>query len=127
MMPFKPRLQFRIRLRDLFAEGAFSAAFVKVFTDYQILKSEEEAWKLASLVLNALVVILSVITLLGIIFSPLIVFDRRRISTRKSRSCDNFDADNVSVYFVCGDGSTGNGRFEYKRKFRCSRFGFDSF
>ncbi len=60
-------------LRDLFAEGALSAAFVKVFTDYQILKSEEEAWKLASLVLNALVVILSVITLLGIIFAPFIV------------------------------------------------------
>ena len=60
-------------LRDLFAEGALSAAFVKVFTDYQILKSEEEAWKLASLVLNALVVILSGITLLGIIFAPQIV------------------------------------------------------
>ncbi len=60
-------------LRDLFAEGALSAAFVKVFTDYQILKSEEEAWKLASLVLNALVVVLSVITILGIIFAPYIV------------------------------------------------------
>src|SRR5262245_26515006 len=27
-------------LRDLFAEGALSAAFVKVFTDYQIHRSE---------------------------------------------------------------------------------------
>ncbi|HNQ15362.1 MAG TPA: lipid II flippase MurJ, partial [Pyrinomonadaceae bacterium] len=27
-------------LRDLFAEGALSAAFVKVFTDYQIKKGE---------------------------------------------------------------------------------------
>ncbi len=46
------QVAFRIPnvLRDLFAEGALSAAFVKVFTDYQILKSEEEAWKLASLV-----------------------------------------------------------------------------
>jgi putative peptidoglycan lipid II flippase len=56
-------------LRDLFAEGALSAAFVKVFTDYQINKSEKEAWKLASLVLNALAVVLSVITIIGIIFS----------------------------------------------------------
>ena len=56
-------------LRDLFAEGALSAAFVKVFTDYQINKSEAEAWKLASLVLNALAIILSVITIIGIIFS----------------------------------------------------------
>lgn len=56
-------------LRDLFAEGALSAAFVKVFTDYQINKSEAEAWKLASLVLNALAVVLSVITIIGIVFS----------------------------------------------------------
>lgn len=65
------QVAFRIPnvLRDLFAEGALSAAFVKVFTDYQINKSEKEAWRLASLVLNALAVILSVITLLGILFS----------------------------------------------------------
>jgi len=56
-------------LRDLFAEGALSAAFVKVFTDYQINKSEEEAWKLASLVLNALAVVLSVICIIGVLFS----------------------------------------------------------
>ncbi|MFM9905653.1 MAG: murein biosynthesis integral membrane protein MurJ [Pyrinomonadaceae bacterium] len=56
-------------LRDLFAEGALSAAFVKVFTDYQINKSEKEAWHLASLVLNALAVILSIITIIGIVFS----------------------------------------------------------
>jgi putative peptidoglycan lipid II flippase len=60
-------------LRDLFAEGALSAAFVKVFTDYQIKRSEEEAWRLASLIFNALAVILSVITVLGIVLSPYIV------------------------------------------------------
>lgn len=60
-------------LRDLFAEGALSAAFVKVFTDYQINKGEKEAWKLASLVLNALVVVLSAITLIGIILTPYIL------------------------------------------------------
>jgi putative peptidoglycan lipid II flippase len=56
-------------LRDLFAEGALSVAFVKVFTDYQINKSEQEAWRLASLVLNLLAVIMSVICIVGIIFS----------------------------------------------------------
>lgn len=56
-------------LRDLFAEGALSAAFVKVFTDYQINKSEQEAWKLASLVLNALAVVLSIVCIIGVIFS----------------------------------------------------------
>jgi len=56
-------------LRDLFAEGALSVAFVKVFTDYQINKSEKEAWRLASLVLNALAVVMSLICIVGIIFS----------------------------------------------------------
>lgn len=65
------QVAFRIPnvLRDLFAEGALSAAFVKVFTDYQVHKSEKEAWKLASLVMNALAVVLSVITILGILFA----------------------------------------------------------
>ncbi len=65
------QVAFRIPnvLRDLFAEGALSAAFVKVFTDYQINKSEKEAWRLASLVLNALAVVLSIITIVGILFS----------------------------------------------------------
>jgi putative peptidoglycan lipid II flippase len=65
------QVAFRIPnvLRDLFAEGALSAAFVKVFTDYQINKSEKEAWRLASLVMNALAVVLSIITILGVLFS----------------------------------------------------------
>ena len=56
-------------LRDLFAEGALSVAFVKVFTDYQINKGEKEAWRLASLILNLLAVVLSVICIVGVIFS----------------------------------------------------------
>lgn len=60
-------------LRDLFAEGALSAAFVKVFTDYQLKNSEKEAWRLASLVFNCLAVVLGAITVLGIFLSPLFV------------------------------------------------------
>ncbi|MGH9948305.1 MAG: murein biosynthesis integral membrane protein MurJ [Pyrinomonadaceae bacterium] len=56
-------------LRDLFAEGALSAAFVKVFTDYQLNKSEKEAWRLAGLVFNALAVVMSVICIFGILFA----------------------------------------------------------
>src|SRR5207253_3218314 len=56
-------------LRDLFAEGALSAAFVKVFTDVQIKKGDKEAWRLASLVLNALAIVMSVICIVGVIFS----------------------------------------------------------
>ena len=66
---------FRIpnTMRDLFAEGALSVAFVKTFTDYAVKKSEVEAWRLASMVMNALAIVLSAIVIIGIIFSPQIV------------------------------------------------------
>src|SRR5687767_2375137 len=60
-------------LRDLFAEGALSAAFVKVFTDYQIKKNEIEAWRLASLIFNVLAVVMSAITVIGILIAPYVV------------------------------------------------------
>lgn len=60
-------------LRDLFAEGALSAAFVKVFTDYQLKNSEKEAWRLASLIFNGLAVVLSAICIAGIFLSPFFV------------------------------------------------------
>src|SRR5687767_15556449 len=49
-------------LRDLFAEGALSAAFIPTFTDYSQNKGKEEAWRLANIVLNILMVILSAVT-----------------------------------------------------------------
>ena len=60
-------------LRDLFAEGALSAAFVKVFTDYQIKKNEVEAWRLASLIFNVLAVVMSIVTIIGILIAPYVV------------------------------------------------------
>jgi len=60
-------------LRDLFAEGALSAAFVPVFTDYLVNKDKKEAFRLGNLIVNALVVIISVIVIIGILIAPLIV------------------------------------------------------
>lgn len=60
-------------LRDLFAEGALSAAFVTVFSAYDTKRTREETWRLASNVLTFLLVLLSLLTLLGIIFSEEIV------------------------------------------------------
>jgi putative peptidoglycan lipid II flippase len=68
-------IAFRIPnlLRDLFAEGALSAAFVATFSQTLTKQGEREAWRLANLVNNGLIIVLSVIALLGIIFSPQIV------------------------------------------------------
>lgn len=60
-------------LRDLFAEGALSAAFVTTFTHKLTKEGEAPAWRLANLVLNALLVVLSLITLAGILVAPWIV------------------------------------------------------
>ncbi len=60
-------------LRDLFAEGALSVAFVKVFTHYQIKISEKEAWRLAALIFNALAIVLSLVVILGILLAPYFV------------------------------------------------------
>ena len=60
-------------LRRLFAEGSFSVAFIPVFTEYLQTRSKEEAFVLARAVSTFLVLILTGITILGIVFSPLIV------------------------------------------------------
>src|SRR5262245_17598433 len=69
------QISFRIPnlLRDLFAEGALSAAFVSTFSQTQAKRGENEAWRLANLVNNGLILVLSIIVIAGIIFSPQIV------------------------------------------------------
>ena len=60
-------------LRDLFAEGAMSAAFVPTFTKYLHGPDKESAWRLANLVINALAVITGLLVLLGIVFAEPLV------------------------------------------------------
>jgi putative peptidoglycan lipid II flippase len=52
-------------LRDLFAEGALSAAFVTVFSDYEANHSKREALRLVGNVIVFFTILLSIITLLG--------------------------------------------------------------
>jgi putative peptidoglycan lipid II flippase len=60
-------------LRDLFAEGALSAAFVTTFTQKLTTEGDKAAWRLANLVLNALLIVLSLFTLTGLLAAPWIV------------------------------------------------------
>jgi putative peptidoglycan lipid II flippase len=59
-------------LRDLIGEGATNAAFVPVLSEYAVNK-KEEFWELANVILNLLLIALSVITIVGVLISPLIV------------------------------------------------------
>jgi putative peptidoglycan lipid II flippase len=60
--------------RDLFAEGALSSAFVPVFTQYLTTKSKQEAAELSNLVATALLIVVGAICVLGMIFSPQLVW-----------------------------------------------------
>jgi putative peptidoglycan lipid II flippase len=60
-------------LRDMFAEGALSSAFVPVFKDKLVRESKEEALALANRVISAMLIVVGGVVVLGIIFSPVIV------------------------------------------------------
>jgi putative peptidoglycan lipid II flippase len=61
-------------LRRLFAEGAFSQAFVPVITEYKEKRPQEEVRELVEGVSGTLGVILFIVTLLGVIGAPVIIF-----------------------------------------------------
>ena len=59
--------------RELFAEGSMSAAFVPVFTETLSIEGEERAKRLASAVLAFLLIVLSAVTVLGVLAAPWVV------------------------------------------------------
>jgi putative peptidoglycan lipid II flippase len=69
------RVAFRVPnlLRDLFAEGAMSAAFVPTFTGYLTREGRERAWRLGNSVLNGLLAVTVVLVGLGFAFAPWLV------------------------------------------------------
>ncbi len=61
-------------LRDLFAEGAMSAAFVPTFTRTLTTEGKEPAWRLGNHVVNALIVVTAALVAVGIVFAePLVL------------------------------------------------------
>jgi putative peptidoglycan lipid II flippase len=60
-------------LRDLFAEGALSTAFVTTFSKTIARGGDEAAWRLANKVATLTALVLGVLCLTGIIFSPQLV------------------------------------------------------
>ncbi len=61
-------------LRRLFAEGAFSQAFVPIFGEYKNRKGPEETKLLVDHVTTMLALILFVVTVIGIIAAPILVY-----------------------------------------------------
>lgn len=65
------RVAFRIPnlVRDLFAEGAMTAAFVPTFTRTLTHQGRDAAWRLGQLVMTALIIVTSAIAAAGIVFA----------------------------------------------------------
>ncbi|HEX4944345.1 MAG TPA: murein biosynthesis integral membrane protein MurJ [Usitatibacteraceae bacterium] len=61
-------------LRRLFAEGAFSQAFVPILGEYKSRRGEEATRELSARVLGSLSVALLVATIVGVIAAPLLVY-----------------------------------------------------
>lgn len=61
-------------LRRLFAEGAFSQAFVPILAEYKNQRGQEETQTLVNHVATLLGLALVVVTLIGIVAAPLIVY-----------------------------------------------------
>jgi putative peptidoglycan lipid II flippase len=60
-------------LRDLFAEGALSTAFITTFSKNIAMEGDASAWRLANKVATLTAVFISGITLLGILFAPQLI------------------------------------------------------
>src|SRR5436305_3064720 len=68
-------MAFRIPnlLRDLFAEGALSTAFITTFSGKIATDGDPCAWRLANKVATLTAIFMSALTLLGIFFAPQLV------------------------------------------------------
>ena len=60
-------------MRRLVGEGAVSAAFIPIFSRYLAEKKEEDAWEFANTMLTVITIVLTAVTISGIILAPLIV------------------------------------------------------
>jgi len=59
--------------RRLVGEGSMTASFIPVFTDYMRNRTRKETWDFANRLFWTFCVVLSALTVLGVIFSPLFV------------------------------------------------------
>ncbi len=60
-------------LRDLFAEGALSTAFITVFSQTMKTEGDAAAWRLARKVMTLALVVMSTISIIGVLLAPWIV------------------------------------------------------
>ena len=83
-------------LRDLFAEGALSQAFVTTFSKKLKSEGEASAWELANKVMTLAAVAMGVITLLGVAAAPWIVELLTSLS-RSSSTARDYNPEEIAL------------------------------
>lgn len=73
MDAFKAAFRIPNLLRDLFAEGALSTAFVTVFSKKTAQGDDQSAWALANKVATLATLVLSSVVIVGVFLAPLLV------------------------------------------------------
>jgi len=75
-------------LRRLFAEGAFSQAFVPILSEARARRGEEQTRTMASHVMSALFWVVLAVSILGVLFAPVLVY---AIASGFARNPSTFD------------------------------------
>ncbi|MFC1644348.1 murein biosynthesis integral membrane protein MurJ, partial [Candidatus Omnitrophota bacterium] len=60
-------------LRDMVGEGATDAAIVPILTEYSHTRTRQEYWEVARIILNLMLTVLLALSVLGVIFAPVLV------------------------------------------------------
>jgi len=84
-------------LRRMFAEGAFSQAFVPVLAEYKTREGEEATRVLIDKVATSLAILLAIVTVIGIIAAPLLIY---ATAAGFAASPDKFDL-SVQLLRIC--------------------------
>ena len=104
-------------LRRLFAEGAFSQAFVPIFGEYNKRRGHDDTKLLVDHVTTLLALALFVVTLIGIVAAPLIIYfttapsfvkGRRKIRTHRASVAHYFA---LHLFHLAGVGGGGHTQY----------------
>ena len=116
-------------LRDLFAEGALSTAFITTFSKKIAIEGDESAWRLANKVATLTAVFMSAVTLLGIVFAPQLVdlLTWGSWSPDKTAADDFAHPDHVAVHAAGLARGAGDGNAERETCVRSAGDGIELF
>lgn len=70
---YRVAIQLPNLFRLLLADAAIASAFIPVFSSYLAREKKEEAWKIASSIVNLAFIVLGIITVAGIVFAPFLI------------------------------------------------------